>query len=266
MNQTGAIKESEFVLRRLGDDSSQFLGDLWAAVPLWLLALALAAVVARLVYRSATKTTRKPGQPDPTGTALWWTAFGTTAALAVWFLAAFFRRDNVQQPTAGETALGGTQTNAVLWYVFTAAVFAVGAAFVALMYRKDSRSVRWYWAGTLAGLRTLVYAILCFVFLLPAVQTWERIEKKSRVVILLDVSPSMTTVSDEVGTPSGRKPKFRITHVLDFLTDEKVAFIQKLTEKNPVVVYRFASRLDEDSQTIGRDTAGFSRAEWEAFA
>ena len=265
MNQPGATTQTEFVLRRLGDDFSQFVGDLWKAVPLWLLALAVAAIVARLVYRSATKGTRKAGA-DPTGIALWWAAFGSTVALVGWFLVAFFKRDNLQASTAGESAATGTQANAVLWVVFTAAVFVLGTVFVILSYVRDSRSVRWPAAAGLAALRILVYAILCFVFLLPAVQTWEKVEKKSRVVILLDVSPSMTTVSDEVGTVSGKKPKMRMGHVLDFLTDEKVAFIQKLTAKNPVVVYRFGNRLDEESQTFGRDEAGFSRAEWEAFA
>lgn len=266
MNQPGVTTHTEFVLRRLGDDFNQFVGDLWRAVPLWLLALAVAAITARLVYRSATKGTRKHGQPDPTGTALWWAAFGSTVALVIWFLAAYFHRDNLQASTAGETAATGTQANSVLWVVFTSAVFLLGLVFVVLMYLKDTRSIRWPAAVGLATVRILVYAILCFVFLLPAVQKWERVERKSRVVVLLDVSPSMTTVSDEVGTPSGVKPKFRMTHVLDFLTDDKVAFVQRLTAKNPVVVYRFGNRLDEDSQLLGRDQAGFTRAEWEAFA
>jgi hypothetical protein len=266
MNQPGVTRHDEFVLRRLGDDFFQFVGDLWKAVPLWLLALALAAIVARLVYRSSTKATRKPGQPDPTGTALWWSAFGSTVTLVVWFLAAYFRRDNTQSSTAGESAATGTQANAILWIVFTCAAFVLGTVFAILMYIRDCRSIRWPVAAALAALRVLVYAILCTVFLLPAVQTWERVEKKSRVVILLDVSPSMTTISDEVGPTASRKPKFRMTHVLDFLTDDKVAFIQKLTAKNPVVVYRFSNRLDEDAQHFGRDESGFSRAEWEAFA
>src|SRR4051812_14626944 len=111
MNQPGATTNTEFVLRRLGDDFFQFVGDLWRAAPLWLRALAVAAVVARLVYRSATRGARKPGRSDPTATALWWAAFGSTVTLVVWFLAAYFRRDNLQASTAGEAAATGTQAN-----------------------------------------------------------------------------------------------------------------------------------------------------------
>ena len=60
------------------------------------------------------------------------------------------------------------------------------------MYIKDHRSVRWFWATKLAILRIAVYAILCFVFLLPALQTKEKVYKNSRVVVLVDITPSLT--------------------------------------------------------------------------
>ena len=44
--------------------------------------------------------------------------------------------------------------------------------------------------------------------------TFDRTEKQSRVVILLDITPSMTAKSDEVGNPGGRKPRTRIETVI----------------------------------------------------
>ncbi len=133
------------------------------------------------------------------------------------------------------------------------------------MYIKDSKSIRWFWAVKLAILRITVYAILCFVFLLPAVQTKERTEKRSRVVVVLDISPSMTRVSDEIDS-RGRKAKTRMDVLIDFLTDDNVKLIAKILERNPVVVYPFGSRLDETAQVINRDEKPWNKSEWEAFA
>ena len=52
MNETATTKKTEFVFRRLADSFDQFAGDLWGAVPLWLLAVVVVLVAARVVYRS----------------------------------------------------------------------------------------------------------------------------------------------------------------------------------------------------------------------
>ena len=145
-----------------------------------------------------------------------------------------------------------------MWYSFVAGVFGVGCVFVVLMYIKDAKSIRWFWAAKLAILRIAVYAILCFVFLLPAKQTWERTEKRSRVVVVLDISPSMTRTSDEIDS-RGRAAKTRMDVLLDFLADDKNAtrsqFIQKILEQEPDRVYSFGTarrQLTNDE----RDEAG----------
>ena len=50
----------------------------------------------------------------------------------------------------------------------------------------------------LGSLRAAVYLILAGIFLLPAMQTWERSEKRSRVLVLLDTSPSVANTSDDL--------------------------------------------------------------------
>ncbi len=192
-----------------------------------------------------------------------WSAVAASAALLVRCLANAVVRDG----GAGgpPVSAGGVPLNLFAWYVLTGGLFALAVAFVVAMYVKDAHSVRWYWAVGLATLRISVYAVLLGVFLLPATQVWERTEKRSRVLVLLDVSPSLTQVSDDVGGDSARKPQPRIQKVIDFLTDEKVAFVQKLTEQNPVHVYRFGTRLDEETATLAAGDAAWAKAEWDAF-
>lgn len=152
------------------------------------------------------------------------------------------------------------------WLSLAIGVLVLGAVFVAWMYVRDSRSVRWYVSAPLALLRIAVYALLAAAFLLPARQTWEKVEKRSRVVMLVDVSPSVTQVTDDVRSAANPKPKTRMQKVLDFLTDDKVAFVRRLVAKNPVYVYRFGTRLDDDAQVFDETASPWSAADWEAWA
>lgn len=149
------------------------------------------------------------------------------------------------------------------WWALTIGVLLLGCVFVALMYIRDSRTCRWYAAVPLAMLRMGVYVLLAFAFLLPAKQTWETSNKRSRVLIMIDISPSVTEVSDDISR--GNKPKTRIDNVLNYLTDENVAFIRKLTEKNPVFVYRFGTRLDEEPQGFNSNEPLWTTAEWQSW-
>ncbi len=71
----------------------------------------------------------------------------------------------------------GREMDGRYWLIILAAVLLVGIAFVVWMYIKDSRTVRWYWALPLAGLRVCVYLLLALMFLMPARQGYERTEK-----------------------------------------------------------------------------------------
>lgn len=157
------------------------------------------------------------------------------------------------------------EASATAWWALVIGVFAVGALFVAWMYARDARTCRWYVAVPLAFLRMLVYALLAVAFLLPARQTWETSEKSSRVIILLDVSPSLTQISDERSSAGGPKPATRLQKVLDFLGDEKIGFLKKIIDTNPVYLYRFGSRLDDETQLLNAESPAWSKADWEAW-
>lgn len=266
MNDTTTTKSSEFVLRRLADSFDQFAADLWAAVPVWLLALAAAALVARVVYRYSNPAAHAPGARDPLAAWLGRAAWATGLVLVAWVLVAYYARDAAERKGETDALAEFGSGNSVKWYTFTAGVFALGTAFAVWMYARDTKTIRWYFAAPLAALRVTVYALLCFVFLLPAVQTFETTNKQSRVVILLDISPSVTAVSDETGGPVGRKPKTRMDVLIDLLTDADVAFVARLLETNPVAVYAFGTRLDESPALVGRTERPWGRAEWDAFA
>lgn len=129
----------------------------------------------------------------------------------------------------------------------------------------------WLKVSPLAFLRCLTLIVLAFCFLLPAMQPWETAEKRSRVVVLLDISPSMTKWSDEISRDPNAKLKTRMDKVLDFLTSPDGEFTAKLLEKNPVVVYRLGSTLDPEPGVIrrGPDDSptkfAWRRDEWVSF-
>ena len=151
----------------------------------------------------------------------------------------------------------GKELDGSWWLLIMGVVLLVGIAFVIWMYFKDSRSVRWYWALPLAAVRICVYLILALMFLMPARQGYERVEKKSRVIVVFDVSDSMALVSDDMAAPRpGVKPVTRLTKVMDFLSDEKIGFIKSMLDRNPVYVYRLGNRLDEESQLLTRGPDG----------
>src|SRR5581483_1778277 len=255
------IKENEFVLRRLGESFPQFMLDLWSAVPLWLLILTVVALAARVGYVRHYRKTRGPAKLDDTAYWLWWAACLSVIALVVTVLVRFYVADTRQMEAATPALSAFAGSNTVLWYAFVGTVFGLGTVYVVLMYIKDSRSVRWYWAANLAILRICVYAVLCFVFLLPARQTWERTEKKSRVVVLIDITPSMFKPDD-----TGINPPRRMDVLIKFLTDKDIAFVQNLLKTNPVAVYPFGTRLDETPQIIDRSEQPWGKDEWEALA
>ena len=87
-------------------------------------------------------------------------------------------------------------------------------------------------------LHSLVYIVLALVFLLPARQTWEDIRDQSKVLILFDVSTSLTDVRDDLpeeGRPYASLPT-RQDKVLSLLENKQLAFLNGLAAKNPLTV------------------------------
>ena len=140
------------------------------------------------------------------------------------------------------------------WAFVLGLILLVGFAYVIAMYRRDSRSVGGVWATLLGTMRCVVYLILGAVFLLPAWQTWEKTETHSKVVLAIDVSDSMRS-RDDVPTESmpAEKLPTRLDKVQEFLLANNGAFLKDLQAKNPVYLYRFGSRVDEQFQLLDKD-------------
>src|SRR4051812_23916838 len=164
-------------------------------------------------------------------------------------------------------SFGGREVSPYFWLAILIPVLALGLVYVAWQYRRDCRSIAWPWAVLLGGLRATVYLILAGIFLLPAMQTWERTEKHSRVLLLLDVSPSVTTVSDDLPEEGSVPGKFttRLDKLVAFLTDRQTNFLGRILEHNPVHVYRFGSRLDEEAAVFEPGQPAWDADRWSAW-
>ncbi len=152
-----------------------------------------------------------------------------------------------------------------IWLLILGAVLAVGFAYIVWMYVKDSRGVGPWWAIFLGTLRACVYAVLAIVFLLPAEQTWEETRVMGKVLVLVDTSPSMTKGIDDIpSTKKDEKLATRQDKVHAFLVKDGNKFLTDLESKNPVSLFRFASRLDENYMLF-KDGRNWTRQEWEDF-
>jgi hypothetical protein len=179
----------------------------------------------------------------------------------------------VQEPEAvfrrlvEPVTVAGREVNPKLWLLVLVPVLVLALAYVAWMYARDSRSVRWYFAAPLALLRATVYLLLAVVFLLPAMQYWETTEKRSRVLMLIDVSPSVGTVSDDLPDPAAPSAKLvtRLDKLTKYLADTRAGLVKRLAEKNPVTVFRFGDGLDPEPFTFTAETPAWSAEEWDSW-
>jgi hypothetical protein len=139
-----------------------------------------------------------------------------------------------------------------VWIVALGVVLAVGFFYIAWMYIREARTLGPWWAILLGLLRASVYALIGFVFLLPAKQTWNESRQRSKVVLVFDVSGSVTVSRDDVPPPgkSLLDVDTRQDQVLKFLHNEDrfkgFDFIKRLEEKNPITAYRFSKFADPD--------------------
>ena len=151
------------------------------------------------------------------------------------------------------------------WILVLMFVLAAGFAYVIWQYKRDSQSVGWAWATFLGFLRCCVYVVLATVFLLPAIQTWDKTEMRSKVVLAGDVSLSMGN-RDDLPTESSPAEKLpsRQDKVIQFLTANGGGFLKSLEEKNPVSYYRFGSKVDENFQVFegGKTLSATEWADW----
>ncbi|HXG12740.1 MAG TPA: VWA domain-containing protein [Gemmataceae bacterium] len=163
--------------------------------------------------------------------------------------------------------LAGQEFHPYLWLAVLVPVLLLGLIYVVWMYVRDGVTIGWAWATFLAALRATVYAVLAIVFLLPALQTWEETRIESKVVLVFDVSGSMLFTRDEVPTDQVPLEKLltRQDKVLRFLTDDRIAFLRRLQERNPVTAYRIGRMLDEDFMVFDRSGRAWTQKEWEEY-
>lgn len=163
--------------------------------------------------------------------------------------------------------LGGRDVGPWVWIGLVVAAVAIGLTCVVWMYRRDSRSIAWPWACLLGLLRSTVYVILAIVFLLPARVSWERSEKNGRVLLLIDTSASVTTISDERPDESAphARPATRLDRVVALLSGRNDRFVERLAAQNRLQVFRFGSRLDEESLTADAESAQWPAEQWSAW-
>jgi hypothetical protein len=157
----------------------------------------------------------------------------------------------------------GNELDGRVWFAVLVPVLFAGLFYVVWMYIRDSKAVGWYWASFLGLLRCTVYALLAVVFLLPARQSYDVVNSQSKVVLMDDPTGSMYERDDP--PPEGTKPETmptRMDKVVKLLTDEKVNFVGRILETNPVTVYRFGRFLDEDYRTIDGGK-WWTRDQWE---
>ena len=154
-----------------------------------------------------------------------------------------------------------------LWWFLTAAGLALGWLYVGWMYFRDSHGAGPLWASLLGLFRAVVFAVLAFFFMLPAVRDYKDSYSRSKVLVLFDVSGSMAGTIDDIPTDAVPLEKLlsRQDKVIQFLNDEKANFVKRLEEKNPVDVYRFARGLDPEYLHFAQDDRNFLRAEWDAW-
>ena len=150
-----------------------------------------------------------------------------------------------------------------VWLFVLFGVLLVGAIYVGIMYIRDSRGVGVLWAGLLGMLRLGVYAALALVFLLPAKQNWQETSASSKVIVLFDVSGSMDT-RDDIPAPGVEFDKLptRSDKLMTFIQDPRADFFGKLTQKNPVSVYRIAAGLDPNPIYFDRSGRTWSKEEY----
>jgi hypothetical protein len=145
----------------------------------------------------------------------------------------------------------GQEIDGHFWLAILIPVLIIAFGYVIWMYVRDGRAIGWPWATVLGALRVTVYIILALVFLLPAEQTWDRTETRSKVILLFDVSGSMGSKDD---LPNERMPAEKLLSrqdkIIQFLTQKDINFIERLQSKNPVTLYRFGPQIDEGSYTL----------------
>ena len=122
-------------------------------------------------------------------------------------------------------------------------VLALGLGFALWFYLRERKILGMPKVLFLFGLRAATYLLLAWIFLLPAMQTWEESTLRSRVLVAFDVSASMTASIDAL--PDGKTPIEKLPRRQDRVLGllETGDWIMDLARENPLEIHRFARGL-----------------------
>jgi uncharacterized membrane protein len=151
------------------------------------------------------------------------------------------------------------------WLPILGVILTLGIGYAVWMYVRDSRAVGGAWATFLGVTRCSVYVLLASVFLLPALQTWDKAESFSRVLVLPDLSGSMH-LSDVVGADGAPGPS-RLDELGSLFTRNDSELFRRLQKNNPVVVYAFGGAFDPEARELkrGEDAPTWDKGDFEAW-
>jgi hypothetical protein len=151
--------------------------------------------------------------------------------------------------------IGAFMVNLLSWWLVLVPTLLIGFFYVGMMYAKDAHSVHFTWAGFLGFLRVTVYCLLGVCFLLPGCQEYEVSVTESKVLVLFDVSGSMSEAPDGDAGPEGSMT--RQEKVVKFLSDrygkDGKTFIEHLVDSSPVTCYRFGGGIDDEPLEFSKD-------------
>jgi hypothetical protein len=197
-------------------------------------------------------------------------------ALGVLFLIVLFRRKKrlktfaVWAPVillAGGlyVAIGYSLVGLLSWWLVIIPTMAIAFFYIAMMYVKDAHTVHFTWASFLGMLRATVYVLLGVCFLLPGCQEFETTVTESKVLLLFDVSASMSDAPDGSEGESGTT---RQQKVLNFLktayavNNQNKTFLEHLLDASAVACYRFGGGIDDEPKVFDRGSRLPTEEEW----
>lgn len=171
------------------------------------------------------------------------------------------------------------KTHRTAWLVLLGVIGLIGLIYVIIYYLKEMKSTGWnawfsanvlgilgkgnplglvnsfrFPGGWLMLMRSAVYVMLGFVFLLPAwrITTTEKrppTVRKSKVIVIWDVSDSVTQLRDELPQPGQTllDVPVRQDKIMEKLVvRDDFAFLKDVSKENPAYLYRFAHSLDPE--------------------
>lgn len=138
------------------------------------------------------------------------------------------------------------------WALYLGAI-AIAIALVLFVYIRDTSSLHWFWKIGLTALRLAVVAGLVVILLNPHERTRTDAVNPSRVILLVDISSSMSFDEREppgdASSTSARGGRSRTEAVINMLSNTPL--IDELRKTHEVALYKFGSNLEGPLHVFG---------------